>query len=55
MYICVYIHIYIYIYIYVYMYIYIYILFDPESLPSKYLTRLPGVCSGGGQVIFQRL
>ena len=28
---------------------------DPANLPSKFLTRLPGVCSGGGQVILQRL
>ena len=37
------------------VYIFVYLLFDPEGLPSKFLTRLPGVCSGGGQVILQRL
>ena len=29
--------------------------FDPEGLPSKFLTRLPGVCSGGGQVIYAHI
>ena len=31
---------------YMCIYIYIYI-FDSASLPYKFLTRLPGVCSGG--------
>ena len=45
----------VYVYIYIYMY-YTYMLFicfvvfvDSASLPYKFLTRLPGVCSGGGR------
>ena len=36
---------------YVYIYIYIILLFDPEGLSNKFLV----FCSGGGQVILQRL
>ena len=39
----------------IHVYIHVFVCFvDPAGLPSKFLTRLPGVCSGGGQVILQR-
>ena len=69
-YIYTYIHTYIYIYIYMYIYVYIYmymvyrvhcvffgggLVVTQRVCTFNFLTRLPGVCSGGGQVILQRL
>ena len=46
-----YAHIHIYTHTYIYIYIYIVVVFEPEGLPYKFLF----FCSGGGQVILQRL
>ena len=40
-----------YVYVYIHVCIYLFFFFDPAGLPYKYLV----LCSGGGQVILQRL